>query len=83
VVPVPRAYVGIVRLTAVALVTGGSRGIGAATAVRLAGEGHDVGIAYRANAEAAERVAAEVQALGRRAGTFAGDMSDVEARVGG
>jgi 3-oxoacyl-[acyl-carrier protein] reductase len=82
VVPVPRAYVGIVRLMAVALVTGVSRGIGAATAVRLAGEGHDVAIAYCANAEAAERVAAEVQALGRRAGTFAGDMSDVEAPGG-
>jgi 3-oxoacyl-[acyl-carrier protein] reductase len=63
---------------AVALITGGSRGIGAATAVRLAQDGHDVAIAYRANAEAAEQVAAEVQALGRRAGTFAGDMSEVK-----
>ena len=64
---------------AVALITGGSRGIGAATAVRLAQDGHDVAIGYRANAEAAEQVAAEVRALGRRAATFAGDMSDVEA----
>ena len=63
---------GIVTLMAVALITGGSRGIGAATAVRLAQDGHDVAIAYRANAEAAEQVAAEVQALGRRAATFAG-----------
>ena len=64
---------------AVALITGGSRGIGAATAVRLAEDGHDVAIAYRSNVEAAEQVAAEVQALGRTAATFAGDMSDVEA----
>jgi 3-oxoacyl-[acyl-carrier protein] reductase len=64
---------------AVALITGGSRGIGAATAVRLARDGHDIAIAYHANAEAAEQVAAEVQALGRRAATFAGDMSEVKA----
>lgn len=64
---------------AVALITGGSRGIGAATAVRLAEDGHDVATAYRSNVEAAEQVAAEVQALGRTAATFAGDMSDVEA----
>jgi 3-oxoacyl-[acyl-carrier protein] reductase len=66
-------------LMAVALITGGSRGIGAATAVRLAQDGHDVAIAYRSNAQAAEQVAAEVQALGPRAATFAGDMSEVEA----
>jgi 3-oxoacyl-[acyl-carrier protein] reductase len=71
--------VAIVNAVAVALITGGSRGIGAATAVRLAEEGHDVAIAYRANAEAAEQVAAEVRALGRRAATFAGDMSEVDA----
>jgi 3-oxoacyl-[acyl-carrier protein] reductase len=64
---------------AVALITGGSRGIGAATAVRLAEDGHDIAIAYRSNADAAERVAAEIQALGRTAATFVGDMSDVEA----
>jgi 3-oxoacyl-[acyl-carrier protein] reductase len=64
---------------AVALITGGSRGIGAATAVRLAEDGHDIAVAYRSNAEAAAQVAAEVQALGRTAATFAGDMSEVEA----
>lgn len=64
---------------AVALVTGGSRGIGAATAVHLARDGHDVAVAYRANAEAAERVAAEIRALGRATATFAADLSEVEA----
>jgi len=64
---------------AVTLITGGSRGIGAATGVRLAEDGHDVAIAYRSNAEAAERVAAQIRELGRRAATFAGEMSDAEA----
>lgn len=51
----------------VALVTGGSRGIGRATALRLAGEGADVAISYASRAGAAEEVVAEIQALGRRA----------------
>jgi 3-oxoacyl-[acyl-carrier protein] reductase len=69
----------IVTTMAVALITGGSRGIGAATAVRLAQDGYDIAIAYRSNADAAGQVAADVQALGRTAATFAGDMSEVEA----
>jgi 3-oxoacyl-[acyl-carrier protein] reductase len=64
---------------ALALITGGSRGIGAATAIRLANDGHDVAVAYGSNAEAAERVAAEVRALGRATGTFVADMADAEA----
>jgi 3-oxoacyl-[acyl-carrier protein] reductase len=64
---------------AVALITGGSRGIGAATAVRLAQDGHDVAVGYQSSADAAERVAAEVRGLGRRAQAFAGDMADAEA----
>jgi len=70
---------GIVSPVAVALITGGSRGIGAATALRLAQDGHDIAIAYRANADGAEEVAAAVRDLGRTAATFAGDMSEVEA----
>jgi 3-oxoacyl-[acyl-carrier protein] reductase len=69
----------MVRAMAVALITGGSRGIGAATAVRLAQDGHDIAVAYQSSADAAERVAAEVRALGLRAQTFAGDMTDAEA----
>jgi 3-oxoacyl-[acyl-carrier protein] reductase len=49
-----------------ALVTGGSRGIGRAIALRLARDGHDVAFCYRAPSQAADEVAAEVQAAGRR-----------------
>jgi NAD(P)-dependent dehydrogenase (short-subunit alcohol dehydrogenase family) len=50
----------------VALVTGGSRGIGRATALRLASEGADVAISYVSRAREADQVVAEMQALGRR-----------------
>jgi 3-oxoacyl-[acyl-carrier protein] reductase len=66
---------------AVALITGGSRGIGAATAVRLARDGHDVAVAYGSSSAAAGRVAADVRALGRAAGTFPADMADADAPV--
>jgi glucose 1-dehydrogenase len=48
----------------VTVVTGGSRGIGAATARRLAAAGHDVAISYRREAAAAEEVARAVRAAG-------------------
>ncbi|MFJ7076850.1 SDR family oxidoreductase [Streptomyces sp. NPDC098781] len=68
----------------VALVTGGSRGIGAATAVRLAREGADVAVTYVHGKEAAEEVVGAVQALGRRAVALradAGDADEAEAVV--
>jgi 3-oxoacyl-[acyl-carrier protein] reductase len=51
----------------VALVTGGSRGIGRSTALRLAREGADVALSYASRAQDAERVVAEIEALGRKA----------------
>ncbi|MDT0347388.1 glucose 1-dehydrogenase [Streptomyces litchfieldiae] len=51
----------------VTVITGGSRGIGAAIAVRLAEAGHDVVIGYAADADAAARVADQVRAAGRAA----------------
>jgi len=54
-----------------ALVTGGSRGIGAATARLLAQAGADVMIGYRSRRDDAERVVGELQAHGVRAGAHA------------
>lgn len=60
----------------VMLVTGGSRGIGAATAERAAGAGHDVAVNYTSNAEAAARVVAACEAAGSRAIAVRADVSD-------
>jgi NAD(P)-dependent dehydrogenase (short-subunit alcohol dehydrogenase family) len=62
------------------LVTGGSRGIGAATAVHAARAGWDVAINYTRDAQAAEAVAGEVRALGSRALVVQADVAD-EAQV--
>jgi NAD(P)-dependent dehydrogenase (short-subunit alcohol dehydrogenase family) len=63
----------------IALVTGASRGIGAATARLLAERGHDVAINYTRNAAAAEAVAASVRAHGRRALLVQADVADEAA----
>ncbi|MFF3906083.1 SDR family oxidoreductase [Streptomyces sp. NPDC001848] len=60
----------------VTVVTGGSRGIGAATCVRLATDGHDVALGYVRDAEAAERTAQAVRAAGARCVTVRVDTSD-------
>jgi len=62
------------------LITGGSRGIGAAAAVRAARSGWDVAINYTRDAAAAERVAAQVREAGRRSLVLQADVSD-EAQV--
>jgi 3-oxoacyl-[acyl-carrier protein] reductase len=59
-----------------ALVTGGSRGIGAATARLLARAGADVAITYRSRQADAEVVAAAVAALGRRASVHRVELAD-------
>ncbi|MFE6364640.1 SDR family oxidoreductase [Streptomyces sp. NPDC057806] len=60
----------------VALVTGGSRGIGAATAVALARAGADVAVTYVNGKEAASDVVRAVEALGRRGVALRADSSD-------
>jgi 3-oxoacyl-[acyl-carrier protein] reductase len=62
-----------------ALVTGASRGIGRAIATRLAQDGHDVAVGYAASAGAAEQLAAELRALGRRAIATGADLADAGA----
>ncbi|MFF5573610.1 SDR family oxidoreductase [Streptomyces luteogriseus] len=66
----------------VALVTGGSRGIGAATAVRLAREGADVAVTYVNGKEAAEDVVRAVEALGRRGVALRADTGDAAEAAG-
>jgi 3-oxoacyl-[acyl-carrier protein] reductase len=58
-----------------ALVTGGSRGIGAAVVVALARQGCDVAFTYHGRADAAEAVAVKVRALGRRAMAIKADVA--------
>jgi 3-oxoacyl-[acyl-carrier protein] reductase len=66
-----------------ALVTGGSRGIGAATAIALAERGADVAFTYKNSADAAAKVAKEIEALGRRAFALEVDAADAVAVADG
>jgi NAD(P)-dependent dehydrogenase (short-subunit alcohol dehydrogenase family) len=70
----------------VALVTGGSRGVGRGIALRLAAEGAAVAVNYRREADAAKEVVAEIEAAGGRAvayGAAIGDTVAVEGMLAG
>src|SRR5690606_41868389 len=60
----------------VVLITGASRGIGAATATLAARDGFDVAISYVKNEAAAHQVAEAVRRRGRRAAVIQGDVAD-------
>ncbi len=63
----------------VALITGGSRGIGAAVARRFAAAGIQVAIGYQSRSDAAAKLAAEITAAGGQCLAVQGDISDADA----
>jgi len=68
----------------IALVTGASSGIGAATALALAKRGFDVVVNYRSNEDGAKRVVQQIESMGRRAVPYRADVtvwSEVEAMM--
>ncbi|RYY76656.1 MAG: SDR family oxidoreductase [Gammaproteobacteria bacterium] len=65
----------------IALVTGGSRGLGKNTALRLAGKGVDVIITYHSQREEADKVVAEIEATGAKAAALQLDVSQSKTFV--
>lgn len=65
-------------MTKTVLVTGGSRGIGAASAILAAEAGYDVALSYRSDSTAAERVIGRIETLGRRAIAIQADVGWAE-----
>jgi NAD(P)-dependent dehydrogenase (short-subunit alcohol dehydrogenase family) len=64
-------------MTKIAIVTGGSRGLGRNTAINIARKGSDVIITYQNNHAAALAVVAEIQSVGRKAAALQLDIGDV------
>lgn len=60
----------------IALITGGSRGLGRSMALHLAGKGVDIVLTYHSNKDAADDVVADIEALGRRAVALQLDTSE-------
>ena len=67
----------------VALVTGGSQGIGAAIAKKLASEGADIAILYVGNPAPAEETVAAIEAMGRKVACKVCDVSNFEEKKTG
>ncbi|HEY1921996.1 MAG TPA: 3-oxoacyl-ACP reductase FabG [Tepidisphaeraceae bacterium] len=63
----------------IALVVGGSRGIGRAIALRLAKSGCDIWLTYRSNHEQAKETSKQIESLGRKCDLLCFDVSDYEA----
>lgn len=63
----------------IALVTGGSRGVGRGIALALAEDGADVAVNYRRDKDAADEAVRAIQAMGRRAVAYAASIDDFEA----
>src|SRR5262249_35499308 len=62
----------------VALITGGSRGIGRAIALELAKHGATIAVNYRSNKEAADNVVSTIMSAGGKAAAFEADVSDFD-----
>ena len=67
--------------TKVALITGGSRGIGASTAILLAEHGYDIVLNYLSNHSAADKVAEQIEAIGSKVVLLPGDVSKEQAVI--
>src|SRR5215813_2437561 len=63
----------------IALVTGGSRGLGKNMALALAKKGIDVVITYNTNKESADEVVADIQSLGQKAAAFQLNTGDIKS----
>lgn len=69
-------------MTTIALITGGSRGLGRNTALSIARRGGDVVLTYHSKADEAQAVVSEIQAMGRKAVALQLDTGDVAAFAG-
>ena len=65
--------------TKIALVTGGSRGLGKNMVLQLAGKGHDIILTYNSNKTEADKVVDEARAMGRNAEAYQLDTTDIKS----